>query len=89
MLFEDNMGAMLMANEGHYSRRTRHIDIKYFALMEWVDADWMKLARIPTQHNATDSFTKATGRIKFHSHMDYLMGRHQINACRRIMKTTS
>jgi len=78
---------MMMANEGHYSTRTRHIDIKYFAILEWVEDDKLKLSRIDTQHNASDSLTKATGRIKFHSHMDVLMGKHVPDAFQQFMQT--
>jgi len=74
-LFEDNMGAMLLANAGHMSPRTRHIDIRYFALLDWCDHDYIKLEQIRTRHNAVDSMTKANGRLKFHSHMDFIMGK--------------
>lgn len=32
MIYEDNTGALLMANAGQPTRRTRHMDIKYFSL---------------------------------------------------------
>jgi len=33
ILFEDNTGALMMANAQQPTRRTRHMDIKYFALL--------------------------------------------------------
>ncbi len=70
------MGAMLMVNENSRSRRTRHIDIRHFAIMDWVQQDKMILARVDTQHNAVDSLSKANGRLKHHSHFDFLLGKY-------------
>ena len=74
------MGALLMANDGNMSRRTRHIDIKHFALIAWVESAHMHLSHIATQHNAVDSLSKANTRIKFHSHMDVLLGKRPMDA---------
>ena len=79
LLYEDNMGALLMANDGDLSKRTRHIDIKHFALLDWVEQDHMILARVETQNNAADSMSKANARIKFHSHMDVLLGKRHLD----------
>ena len=38
-LFIDNNGALLMANAQQPTRRTRHMDIKHFALTDWVERD--------------------------------------------------
>ena len=35
-LYEDNTAAIAMANDQQPTRRTRHLDIRYFALLEWV-----------------------------------------------------
>ena len=57
------------------TRRTRHVDIRYFALLEWSASGQIKAEAIPTEVNISDSLTKATGRIKFHQHADIYMGR--------------
>jgi hypothetical protein len=36
----------------------------------------MILARVDTQHNAVDSLSKANGRLKHHSHFDFLLGKY-------------
>ena len=36
ILYEDNDGATAMANAGKPTSRTRHIDIKFYAIQEWV-----------------------------------------------------
>ena len=74
-LMIDNTGAVLMVDAGAPTRRTRHVDIRYFALLEWSDSGQLKAEAIPTDMNISDSLTKATGRIKFHQHADIYVGR--------------
>ena len=71
----DNMGAHHMVSAGAPTKRTRHVDIRYFALLQWADSGQLRTEPIPTAHNVSDSFTKATERIKFHQHADIYMGR--------------
>ena len=77
IMFEDNRGALFMANAQQASTRTRHIDIKHFALVDWVEQDMMILEDIPTAENSADSMTKATAKILFYRHMDRIMGRRK------------
>ena len=74
MLFEDNQGALMMANAGQPTRRTRHICIKQFALMDWVKEDLLELKYIETSKNCADALTKQLDRILYHRHFDVLMG---------------
>jgi hypothetical protein len=41
--FEDNDGCTAMANAPKRTTRTRHINIKYFALCDWVECDLIHL----------------------------------------------
>ena len=72
--YEDNDGCTAMGNAQKPTARTRHIDIKYFALCEWVERDLLRLERIDTSINPSDHLTKALSRILFHRHADYLLG---------------
>ena len=74
-LFEDNQGALLMANSGQPTKRTRHMNTKYFALQHWVDIDLITLQRISTSDNEGDAMTKNLGRTLFYRHIDYIMGK--------------
>lgn len=75
-LLIDNTGAVFMVDAQAPTRRARHVDIRYFALLQWSDTGQLKEAKaIPTAHNLSDSMTKPTGRIKFHQHADLFMGR--------------
>ena len=63
-----------MANAGKPTPRTRHIDIKYHSLCEWVGRDLILLERISTSQNMADLFTKALPRILFYRHVYFILG---------------
>lgn len=46
IIYEDNNGCTAMANAQKPTTRTRHMDIKYFSLSEWVERDLMILERV-------------------------------------------
>ncbi len=75
VLYEDNQGALLMANAQKPTKRTRHMSVKTFALQDWVSHDLISIQRINTSDNYSDSMTKALGRTLFYRHNDYIMGR--------------
>jgi hypothetical protein len=72
--YEDNDGCTAMGNAQKPTARMRHIDIKYFALCDWVERDLIRLERIDTSINISDHLTKSLTRILFHRHADYLLG---------------
>ena len=75
LIYEDNDAATKMANARKPTPRTRHMDIKYHALCEWVEQDLMTLERIDTSQNLADHFTKSLTATLFQRHTDYIMGR--------------
>jgi hypothetical protein len=75
ILYEDNQGALLMANAQQPTKRTRHVETRHFAIQDWVERDLLTLIRITTHDNYSDVLTKATGRILFYRHMNYIMGK--------------
>ena len=74
VLFEDNGSCTAMGNAQKPTSRTRHIDIKYFTLCNWVERDLMLLERIDTSLNMSDSMTKGLQTVLFHRHMDFILG---------------
>ena len=74
VLYEDNDAATAMANAQKPTTRTRHMDIKYKVLAEWVERDLIKLERVNTTLNCADHFTKQLGPLLFQRHVDYIMG---------------
>lgn len=74
VLFEDNNGALLMANAQQPTRRTRHMDIKHFALLDWVEQDLLVLEHIKTSDNIADAMTKTLNKSLFYRHYNTYMG---------------
>ena len=74
VLYEDNDACTAMGNARKPTPRTRHIDIKYFSLCDWIERDLLLLERIDTTINVSDHLTKGMTRILFHRHADYLLG---------------
>jgi hypothetical protein len=72
-LYEDNDACTAMANAQKPTSRTRHMDIRYHVLCEWVERDLIVLERVDTTINEADHFTKLLSRVLFHRHIDYIM----------------
>ena len=75
VILEDNTGALMMANAKQPTRRTKHMEVRHFALQDWVEEDLVLLEQIGTTNNSADSFTKALPRTLFYKHSDVIMGR--------------
>ena len=66
VLYEDNDAYTAMGNVQKPTPCTRHIDIKYFAICEWIERDLMHMERIDTTINMSDHFTKGLLRALFY-----------------------
>jgi hypothetical protein len=75
VLYEDNDACTAMAMAQKPTSRTRHMDIKYKVICEWVERDLLALRRIDTNLNLADLFTKSLGPTLFYRHADYILGR--------------
>jgi hypothetical protein len=64
--YEDNNSCTSMGNAQKPTPHTHHIDIKYFALCDWIERDLIILERIDTSINLLDHLTKTLSRILFH-----------------------
>ena len=73
LLYEDNLGAYLMADAHQPTKRTHHMDICYFSLLDWVEQDMIELEPIGTTNNGADMFTKGLNRTMLHKHRDNIM----------------
>ena len=79
---EDNEAAIAMANVQCPTRRTRHIKIKHFALLDWVETDQIMLSHISTHDNPTDGLTKSLGPQLFSRHSATLLGKRKPMYCK-------
>ncbi len=73
-LYKDNDACTAMANAQKLTSHTRHMDIRYHVLCEWVERDLIVLEHVDTTINEADHFTKLLSRVLFHRHIDYIMG---------------
>ena len=57
-VYQDNQSTMKLASEPIYRQRTKHIEVRYFAIREWIEKLEIKLQYLPTNQMVADGFTK-------------------------------
>jgi len=80
-IYEDNDFAIKIINHSRPTDRSRHVEIRYFALQHWRLMKDIILIHLPGVVNPADMLTKALGWVLHHRHAPYLMG-HYGNPCR-------
>ena len=67
IFYQDNKSAMLLEKNGKASstKRTRHLQIRYFYIKDQIDKGYFKLEYCPTDDMLADFFTKAITGAKF------------------------
>ena len=74
-IFGDNISSIMMGNNVRPTDCTKHMDIKWFALQEWIHIDKdVILIHISGEVNSSDALTKALAWLKHHRHMTRAMG---------------
>lgn len=76
-ILADNAGAIALCNAQKPTRRTRHVEQKYFVVLQWTDEEYLKFVKTPSEQNYSDSLSKQTARSKFYEHTDIFMGKRQ------------
>ena len=73
---QDNMSTIRMAENGaSASRRTRHINVRYFFIKERIDTGEIRLSYLPTEEMIADLLTKPIQGKLFTKLRDRLLGR--------------
>jgi len=70
VIYEDNAAPIEMANAQRPTRRTKHMEIKYFVLLQWCEIDQIILTTISIFDNAADALTKPLATVLFERHKD-------------------
>jgi len=74
-VFQDNLSTIALANNGRsISDRTRHINIRYFFIKQYLDKGIMKLSHCPATDMIADVLTKPLQGYEFTKMRDVLMG---------------
>ena len=76
-IYEDNRGCLQMTKALKPTKRTRHVDSRFFAILEWVQTDQILIQKIDTSDNVSDVLTKPTGRIILYRHNDTILGKRR------------
>ena len=71
-LFNDNLGATQTVNNPDTSWRTRHLDVKYFKVRDYIKQMKLTVPHVPTTLNVADYFTKALTYRDFNKFRQYL-----------------
>uniref|UniRef100_A0AAV1UQR4 Uncharacterized protein n=1 Tax=Peronospora matthiolae TaxID=2874970 RepID=A0AAV1UQR4_9STRA len=64
-IYEDNQGAIALAKNPEFHKRTKHIDIRYHFVREKVEKNQVVLQYYPTQDMLADIMTKAIAAPQF------------------------
>ena len=76
-IYEDNQPTIDIVASRKPTERTRHIDIRYFAIQDWVHKTKdINLQHIPGKINPADDLTKPLGRVLHERHARYIMGHY-------------
>ena len=75
-IYEDNESAITIVNSRKPTERSRHIDIRFFAIQDWKARGDIKLFHIPGAINPADDLTKPLGYVLHKRHARYIMGHH-------------
>jgi hypothetical protein len=73
-LFEDNKGAIEMANVPKMHPRTKHLNIKYHFFRQYVQKGILQVVHKAGVDQAADIFTKALDLVSFQHHRNKIMG---------------
>jgi hypothetical protein len=65
VLMEDNEAAIAISDKHARTQRTKHIDVKYFAISDEVKEGLFDIQPVASADNVADAFTKGLGKIKF------------------------
>ena len=75
VVYQDNQSAMVLANNGRASRskRTRHMNIRYFFITDRIQAGDLRVEYCPTDDMIADFFTKTLQGGKFVRSRDQIL----------------
>ena len=75
-VFQDNQSTILMCKKGRevLSKRTRAMNVRYFAIKDSVDKGYLRVMHVGTHEMLGDFFTKPLQGIKFRKFRDLILG---------------
>ena len=74
MVYCDNAGAIFLAYNAKTGSRTKHVDIWYHYVREFVQKGEVQILFVRSENNGSDIFTKNTAKKSFDEHLVKVMG---------------
>ena len=74
-VFCDNVGAIYMSNNAKAGARTKHIDVRYHHVREYIVDGIVDIIFVRSEENDADIFTKNVGKKPFMKHTEKFMTR--------------
>lgn len=72
-IYEDNAQTKIRAETNIRSKLLKHIDVRYQFINECVRGGIVKIVKIDTKHNISDTFTKPLPKTQFYHHVSTFM----------------
>ena len=72
-IFCDNEAVKSFSEDAKFRDRTRHIDIKFHKIREWIKEDRIEVVTMKGTVNAADIGTKPLSKLPFHKHKKVLL----------------
>ena len=69
-LFYDNTGAISLAKEPRFHKRTRHIKRRFNSICDYIKEEDINICKVHTDLNVTDLLTKPVSRAKHDQHQN-------------------
>ena len=63
-----------MTKAGQPTKRTRHVEMKHFFILQWTEDEYIDFIQASSETNFSDSLSKNNGRIKFYEHCHIFTG---------------
>jgi len=64
-VYEDNSGAVAIATFGNFTKNSKHIEVHYHFVHEYVEEGMIDIIKIEYENNIADILTKSLGRNNF------------------------
>ncbi|CAB1105713.1 unnamed protein product [Ectocarpus sp. CCAP 1310/34] len=72
-VFEDNQGAIQLAQNPISNSNSKHIDVRHHFLRELVERKEISVIHVPSPYQRADFLTKSLPKDAFESHRDFVM----------------
>ena len=84
-LLGDNQSAIFTSNNPETSQRSKHLEIRWFRIRDYIKDLSIQVRHIRTGDNIADFFTKALqGKESFNRFREFLMGRQDYEPLKRL-----